>query len=334
MSTPRQDSPPDPRVDAPDPNSSAEGTRRGRRWYVIRLVVMVVGLIMLAGAIVLISVQREALSGALQALADPRPGPIAILLGSMLVTILITGWQFQILLARHRLPTLEMMALISGSALLNFLPLKVGLLGRVTYHQAVHGIHPLETVRAMIFARGAGLLVIGLAAVSVFASEGLSSPLWAWLLMPVMVPGWFVMARATRTAAVVVILKYLDLLLMAVRLSCAFTLMEVQMTFATCVGLACIGMLANAIPFLTGGLGLREWLIGWFTSILVAIPTALALGVFADLINRAAELLVLLPVGGISILWLRPRFVQAITSARERRREVATDPPRSPDPEP
>ena len=93
-------------------------------------------------------------------------------------------------------------------------------------------------------------------------------------------------------------------------------------------------MLANAIPFLTGGLGLREWLIGWFTSILVAIPTALALGVFADLINRAAELLVLLPVGGISILWLRPRFVQAITSARDRRRELATDPPRSPDPEP
>ena len=152
MITGQSDSP----LDRDDNSTSSDGQhiqalRRGRRWYLIRITMMSLGLLLLAGAIVFVFNHRQDMAGVQRALAQPRALPIVLILGSMVLTILLTGWQFQLLLARHRLPTLEMMALISGSALLNFLPLKVGLLGRVTYHQAVHGIRPLETIRAMIF---------------------------------------------------------------------------------------------------------------------------------------------------------------------------------------
>lgn len=295
---------------------------------------MVSGVLMLAGAIVFIALQHDRITEALTAMSRPRALPIIGLVVSMLLTILVTGVQFQLLLARHRLPALEMQGLIAGSALLNFLPLKAGLLGRLAYHQVVHGIRPLETARAMILARGAGLFVIVLTAIALYCRDILDGPLWAWALIPAVIPGWFIMPRFTRTAGVVVVLKYVDLLLMAVRYRCAFELMGQPVDFSICMALASIGMLAGAIPFLTGGLGLREWLVGWLATMLVALPAALELGVLADLINRAAELVVLVPVGGAAVLWLRPRFVRALAEARANAATGEISPDQSPGPEP
>lgn len=307
---------------------------KSRRWYAWRLLAMAIGMLMLAGAVVTVYLQRETIGSALQAMSQPQPGPILLLIGSMLATIFVTGVQFNLLLSRHRLPMLEMQGLIAGSALLNFLPLKAGLLGRITYHQVVNGIRPLETVQAMLLARGSGLVVIGFTALALFLRDLVDGPLWAYALVPAVVPGWFLMARFTRITALVVILKYGDLLLMAIRYQCAFMLMGESIGFDVCMGLACIGMLAGAIPFLTGGLGLREWLVGWFTTILVIMPGALELGLLADLINRAIELLVLLPIGGVSVLWLRPRFVRSLKEARARQQAEpsAVNQSQSPDP--
>ncbi|MBG80727.1 MAG: hypothetical protein CMJ39_08485 [Phycisphaerae bacterium] len=318
--------------DSTDSTSVAQA--RGRRWYYWRLLAMVIGILLLVGAIVMVALQRDTIASAFQAMAQPQPGPILLLIASMLATIFVTGVQFNLLLSRHRLPMLEMQGLIAGSALLNFLPLKAGLLGRITYHQVVNGIRPLETVQAMLLARGSGLVVIGFTALALFLRDLADGPLWAYALLPAVVPGWFLMARFTRITALVVILKYGDLLLMAIRYYCAFMLMGETIGFDVCMGLACIGMLAGAIPFLTGGLGLREWLVGWFTTILVVMPGALELGLLADLINRGIELAVLIPVGGVSILWLRPRFVRSLKEAQARQQaELASvSQPRSPDP--
>ena len=319
-------------VEGISPHAAAQA--KSRRWYAWRVLAMVVGFLMLAGAIVMVVLQRDTIASALQAMSQPQPGPILLLIGSMLATIFVTGVQFNLLLSRYRLPMFEMQGLIAGSALLNFLPLKAGLLGRITYHQVVNGIRPLETVQAMLMARGSGLVVIGLTALALFIRDLADGPLWAYALIPAVIPGWFLMLRFTRTAALVVILKYGDLLLMAIRYQCAFILMDESIGFEVCMGLACIGMLAGAIPFLTGGIGLREWLVGWFTSILIIMPGALELGLLADLINRGIELLVLIPIGGASVLWLRTRFIRSLSEARARQQAepTAVSQPRSPDP--
>lgn len=312
-------------------NPNSTGTRR--RWFLIKLAAMATGVLMLAGAIVLVWTQHDRITSALDAMSQPRPGPIVILLLSMLGTLMVTGLQFQLLLSRHRIPAMEMQGLIAGSALLNFLPLKAGLLGRIAYHQVVHGIRPMETARAMILARVAGLLAITITAVSLFFRDWLEGPLWAWALVPAALPGWFLLLSMTRTAGLVVLLKYVDLLLMAVRYRCAFMLMDEPIGFDVCMALAAIGMLAGAIPFLTGGLGVREWLVGWLTTVLVTLPTALEIGLLADLVNRAAELIVLVPVGGVAIFWLRPRLTAAMANRRAKM-AATVNPEQSPDPGP
>lgn len=314
-------------------DSSTTGKSRPR-WYLLRLIAMLVGLLLLAGAIVLIINQHERLEPALQAMSHPDPGTILILIASMLIGLFLTGLQFQLLMARHHIPAIEMQGLIAASALLNFLPLKAGLLGRIAYHQVSHDVHPMETAKVMILARMAGLVIIGLTAGSLFLQDWSEGPLWAWALVPALIPGWFIMPAATRTAGLVMVLKYMDLVLMAVRYQCAFQMMDQSVGFDICLALAAIGMLAGAIPFLSGGLGLREWLVGWLATILVTLPAALEIGILADLINRATELVVLIPVGGVALLWLRPRFTSAMKQRRAELEQIrsAASPPRSPDP--
>lgn len=324
-----QTEPANPRNDSNSPG------RSGPRWYLLRLAAMLISLLMLAGAVVLIVNQRERLEPALQAMSHPGIETILILVTSMLIGLVLTGLQFQLLMARHGIPAIEMQGLIAASALLNFLPMKAGLLGRIAYHQVSHGVHPMETAKVMILARVAGLAIIGLTAGSLFLHDWSTGPLWAWALIPAMIPGWLVMLAATRTAGLVMLLKYMDLVLMAIRYRCAFHMMDQTIGFDICLALAAIGMLAGAIPFLSGGLGLREWLVGWLATILVMLPASLELGILADLINRATELVVVLPVGGVALLWLRPRFTSAM---KQRRSDIeaagsSTSPTRSPDPE-
>lgn len=324
----------------PDPASDKAGSnsvsRRRPRWYLLRLAAMVIGLLMLTGAIVLIVKQHDRIAPALQAMSHPSLGTILILILSMLAGLFLTGLQFQLLMARHRIPAIEMQGLIAASALLNFLPLKAGLLGRIAYHQVSHGVHPMETAKVMILARVSGLVIIALTAGSLFLQDWTAGPLWAWAIVPAAVPGWFIMPAATRTAGLVMLLKYMDLLLMAIRYRCAFHMMDQPIGFEICLALAAIGMLAGAIPFLSGGLGLREWMVGWLATILVMLPAALEIGILADLVNRATELVVLIPVGGIALFWLRPRFASAMRDRRaqaEQTRATAT-PNRSQDPAP
>ena len=317
----------------PEASGNGDSQSRGRRWFYLKLTATIVGVLMLAGAIVLVVMQHDRIATALEAMSHPSPGMIVLLVATMLASLFITGLQFQLLLARYQVPAIEMQGLIAGSALLNFLPLKAGLLGRIAYHQVVHAIRPMETARAMILARVAGLVAIGLTAGTLFFRDLMEGgDLWAWALIPAAVAGWLTLIRLTRTAGLVLLLKYLDLLLMAVRYRCAFMLMNEPVGFDVCMALASIGMLAGAIPFFTGGLGLREWLVGWLTTMLVALPAALELGLLADLINRAVELIVLLPVGGLAILLLRPRFKSAIERYRSLQ-EAVLNRDRSPTPE-
>ena len=74
---------------------------------------------------------------------------MAVLLPAM--NWLLVAWSFQILNARHgKVGAGEMTALVGASWLLNYLPLRPGMFGRVAYHRRYNGIGVRDSVRILI----------------------------------------------------------------------------------------------------------------------------------------------------------------------------------------
>ena len=73
-----------------------------------------------------------------------------------------------------------------------------------------------------------------------------------------------------------------------------------------------IADIALLVPFVGNGLGVREWAVGLTASRQVAA----AVGLTADLVNRAAELIVAIPLGLAAWVWLTR------TLARGRRQDA------------
>ena len=316
----------------PDPASDKAGSnsvsRRRPRWYLLRLAAMVIGLLMLTGAIVLIVKQHDRIAPALQAMSHPSLGTILILILSILAGLFLTGLQFQLLMARHRIPAIE-----TGSSRHpppQLPAVEAGLLAASPITRFPMVFIPWRQL-VMILARVSGLVINDRGFLFLKLDStivGVGDRLGCSRLVHHACCHTYSRSRHA--------LKYMDLLLMAIRYRCAFHMMDQPIGFEICLALAAIGMLAGAIPFLSGGLGLREWMVGWLATILVMLPAALEIGILADLVNRATELVVLIPVGGIALFWLRPRFASAMRDRRaqaEQTRAMAT-PNRSQDPAP
>ncbi|MCB1281548.1 MAG: hypothetical protein KDB18_08490, partial [Salinibacterium sp.] len=102
-----------------------------------------------------------------------------------------------------------------------------------------------------------------------------------------------------------------DMLLWAARYAVVFILVGEPVTWARATQFALISQIALVIPLVGNGLGLREWAIGAFAGRGSGEPQSLAqsaaVGVTADLVNRAAELIVLVPLGALAGVLLARR---------------------------
>ncbi len=67
----------------------------------------------------------------------------------------------------------------------------------------------------------------------------------------------------------------------------------------------CVSVVAMLVPFVSNGLGIREWAIGLFAPFLG--DSTLEIGLTAELVNRAAEIVVVVVAGVAAIVWLRCR---------------------------
>jgi len=63
-----------------------------------------------------------------------------------------------------------------------------------------------------------------------------------------------------------------------------------------------VSILISLIPLVSNGLGIREWVVGLLAPVLTTLE--LSWGVTAELINRAAELIVITIVGLLGTAWL------------------------------
>lgn len=249
---------------------------------------------------------------------DAGPGLWILAAVLPLANWLLSAEVFVTLTARvRRVPRSDMIALTGSAWLLNYLPLRPGLVGRVAFHKAVHGIAVRDSARAVVES-----IVLGSIAAAALGLAALGKPLAG--PMPILALGFLApclimaakfggdspgSARA-RTIITVLGLKILDTLVWAARYILAFHLMGRPIDLPAAVAFSVVSQAATLIPLAGNGLGLREWAVGLLAAALPAETgtSTIAPGLSADVLNRLVEVAVAIPVGVTSSLWIARRF--------------------------
>jgi hypothetical protein len=257
---------------------------------------LVVGSLLLIAALVMVWRQRPLLIEAIESIPEASPHLVAMLVAAVVANVVLSGLLFSVLMSRYgRVGLLEMQALIAASALLNFVPLRPGLFGRLAYHRAVNGIAPALAARTVLQALALSSGLGAYLAVVALAARGLDASPWWGVMAPGPILAMAAVHPKTRLWSTAVLLRYLDLLVWSVRYHASFALLGRPLDYPAALALACVGVVATLVPFLSNGLGLREWAVGLFGPLLGGYR--LSLGLAAELMNRAAEILVFLVLG-------------------------------------
>lgn len=261
------------------------------------------GVALLAGAAWVVASNPEAFFAIFDRLADAPWWAVAVILVGPLLNWLLVSSCLWMLMRRHGpLAWGEMNALVGSAWLLNHLPMRPGLIGRVGYHKLVNGIRVRDsvesTVWSLVLASVSGVMGLALA-FSVPPGSGAWTVILVLVGPPILIGLSGLVARwSDRTGWAWMLgalaLRYADVALWAGRYAVVFWLMGVELTPVQIVLITGVSQLAQLVPIAGGGMGLREWLVGLTAgSMAHAFDAALA----GDLINRAAETLVVLPLG-------------------------------------
>lgn len=273
-----------------------------------RAAAWILGAALLAAAVAAAWTRQDALAEAWSAVRSPDPRRVALLLAAIAANVLCTGAMFLVLVRRYgRVGAVEMQALMAGATLLNYLPLRPGLIGRAAYHRRVHGIAISDVAKTVIqaLAISAATAVFFALCVALAIRGGVS------VAGPVVVVGVLLLVasaalpRPARPFALAAAIRYVEILLWAVRYDLAFDLVGAPIAFDRALGFACVGVVATMVPIVSNGLGLREWAIGLVAPLLAGAD--LGVGIAAELLARAAELLVVAPAGLLGLGYLAHR---------------------------
>jgi uncharacterized membrane protein YbhN (UPF0104 family) len=284
-----------------------------------RATAYLVGVALLVAATWNLAEHRAVAESAWAALRHPSPTWLAALPLTILSIFALTGLSLQILTNRvARLSTVrfgEMFALTLASALGNLAPVQAGLVGRIAYQSQVHGIPVPVSV----------LLAVQSTLLTLIAGAWLGISLWvvrhvegaSWIAAPMtyaLLACALVDSRWRRSAFLhALLIRCGEVLLSALRVHAAFTLTGCGIDPMTSLALGAVGNLSNAIPFLGGALGVREWIVAMLAPALSGITTPEALA--AELVSRCMEML-LVVAGG---LLLTPGLARRLTEAMRTR---------------
>jgi hypothetical protein len=265
---------------------------------------LVVGLGLLAGAVFTVAREHEMLAAALDAVRRPSLGRVCLLAGAVVANVVLTALMFSVLISRYgRVAAVEMQALVAASALLNFLPLRPGLFGRIAYHRAFNAIPAVATVKTVVQAAGLSVAVAAYLALALAVSARLPLPLWVPVGLPVpLLAAATAVPSPARVWIAAALVRYLDVMVWALRYHVAFALLGAPIDPQGALAFSCLSLMVMLVPFVGSGLGLREWAVGLAAPLLT--PYVLGLGLAADLVNRAAELVMILVLGLGGIAWL------------------------------
>ena len=276
-----------------------------------------IGAALVIAAVVSVARQGAGLTGVIDALRAAPPSLVAILIALPFLNWLCSAASFHVLTNRYgKVGVVEMGAVIASAWLLNYLPMRPGLVGRVAYHKKVNDIPIAASVQVLAISIGLSgvailvmitlLLMLGGQSSAAGSTPGLH--MWIALTIPailgVTVALWL-RARSSSSWRFIAggVFKFADVLVWAVRYWACFAVVGVELSPTQAAGIAAVTQLVLLIPLAGNGLGLREWAVGlvasslptWFAGA-AAAPTRVE-GLSADLVNRAAELFAALLVG-------------------------------------
>ncbi len=282
-----------------------------------RWVGLAFGVVLVVAAVATVVTQREKIGTAFAAIRHPDAVDVVVLFGTVFANIVLTGLMFSVLMSRHgRVGLVEMQALIAAAALANYLPLRPGLFGRAAYHKAFNDIAVGATVKVTLVALAISVAIAAYLAIALFIAGGALIPLWVVVggAVPALVT--VALVPASRRIGAAALIRYVEVLLLAIRYQAAFALIGSPIDPAVALTISCVAVVVTLIPLTGNGLGLREWAVG--IAALQLTDYVLELGLAADLVNRTAEALFVAVVGLGSFAWLASR------SGRERRSDGAT----------
>jgi hypothetical protein len=314
---------------------------------VSRIAGSVIGISLFALALFVVFRDRATLRDALDAIRSASPLLIITLLAMPVASWSLTSLMYCVLTNRDRdvirrrhVPISEMHSVLGSAWLLNYLPARPGMVGRMMYHTLVNRIAFTSVLHASLAALACGVvasaLLVGVAIVLVLLSpDAPTSLVIATCLLPVLVLGIaaFVVRRRERSRRVLLalLIRYIDVLTWLVRYMCIFAMLGRPVSLFEAAALTAASQAANMIPLVGNGMGVREWASALLAP---ALPTALpqaassavaqstattltqSLALSAELVHRAAELLVALPIGLVSLAIVSRRIAAARAAAK------------------
>ncbi len=228
---------------------------------------------------------------------------------------------------RQHVPLTEMHAVLASAWLMNYLPTRPGMLGRLAYHKIVNDIPLSESVPASFTAIICGLFGMGcLTGVALTAHALQLPPLGAAVLLIAPVAAASATALLNRTnersrrTAWAICTRYIDVLSWLARYALIFHILHRPLSLLEAASLTVVSQAASMVPLVGNGLGIREWANALLAPLLPAWMRPSAIGtaalakhltLSAELIHRAAELAAAIPVGLICGTWLAKRVRQA-----------------------
>lgn len=288
------------------------------RRRVIRAIAFALALVLFAAAVVAIARSAPTIDQVRRAVTAPDPWLVAAAVVALLASVTACGGIFHALLAPFgRIGRLEMVQLIATSSVLNYLPLRPGLVGRIAHQDLVNGISVRRSAVSVVEAGVVcGVSILWLAG-SLGAGAWTGAAWVGWSLAALPSLGWC--ARRTQQPTTpqrllnALAWRQVDLLAWGVRYWAVFGLLGVQLSPGECARAVCVGSAANLVPFVGNGLGIREWAIGLAGERMALWTTDV--GLAAELLNRALDLVVALPLGVLCAVPIARRL-RAATASR------------------
>ena len=291
------------------------------RW---RVAGFAVGAILVVAAVVAVLSNRSLATAALDSAKGASAGTIALLVGGAIVNLVASAAGLRALMLRHgQVGATEMQAVIASATLLNYAPFRPGLASRAAYHHVVNGIPVMATMLTVVQSMALALCGIAWLAASAWllrAGGGFGGPQvgFAFVALAPAIGVAGIMAAPAgswrRTIAVAWLWRCVDMAAWVVRYHAAFAITGISLSLADSAVAAAGAGAANLVPFVGNGLGVREWLVGIMGSSMRL--WTMDAGLAADIVNRAGDLIVCVPLGLAALPFVAARLRHATRAQR------------------
>jgi uncharacterized membrane protein YbhN (UPF0104 family) len=272
---------------------------RAKTWR--RVLGLVLGIVLVAAAIWYAAARVD-----FKLIQQAKPWQLAAIAGGVVLNLLVTSLLFWAVTIPFKpnppVSYRKMLALISASGLLNYLPLQAGTVGRSAFLVTRHGLSPVNVITMILIVIGLTFVVaIPCLLLNGFLSVGVPIAFVVAVSAVALVAGALAVERVLRPHGrgigwIALLIKLADLAVTSGRLWIAFRVCGHPVSAIDAMIAAAAASLASLVSPIPAGLGLREWAVAL---------TQGPYGVLATLVDRAIEAVVLIVAGILGIVNLK-----------------------------